>query len=495
MKRLTLIFLMIIFLAGCKKKTSTLYIVFNYNTLTKVPNKKSEIVTISTLMNFYDPLVRFDADFRPYPSLAEYWENPDSITWVLKLRKNIKFVDGKSFTSEDVLYTFYKTMHDSTSDYRTDVHSIDTILAKGPYTVIFKLNSPCLNFLERISQILIIEKNCSPELLSSLSCGTGPLRFTKEDKNGTIYAIPNNEYFGRKVKFDKIIFITKDVLAKNHLKSPNNKYFLFTVKPPNGFQKQLNFIKIPGPVNAIRYIGANTKRWPLNKKAFRRALYLALCRKKLADTISKLYGYPIIPAYEIALFSQVGFLSYKTNDCIQRDSIQKLLKISGYRGEPIHLLLSKTRLPYAQFIKNNLKEVGINIKIDPVKPSELFKRVKGREDLSLFLLALIPGSIDIHTTGLSYFHSREETKSLGAKNYFSYSNPSLDSLIEGVGQLSEEQERKKVLQKIESMLIDELPAIPLVYEGDNYYISKELNYKPHIDRVILANDITLDNEY
>jgi len=57
------------------------------------------------------------------------------------------------------------------------------------------------------------------------------------------------------------------------------------------------------------------------------------------------------------------------------------------------------------------------------------------------------------------------------------------------------EERKKILQKIESMLIDELPAIPLVYEGDNYYISKELNYRPHIDRVILANEITLDNEY
>ncbi len=489
MKKLTLLFTLFFFSLACGHEKKTLYVVFSYTPLTYIPNVKSEIVTSSILMNFYDPLIRFDADFRPSPGLAEYWENPDSLTWIFHLRKNIKFASGKILTSKDVLYTFKRISKDTSSDYRTDISSIDTIFTPDSYTVIFKLKKPCSTYLERISQILIIQDNCPDTLLANYSCGTGALIYMKTDKKGAIYAVPNTNYFGKKIAFDRIIFTSEQLPFSSDDHTFKNQYFLYTFTPPSDVSKKYNFIGIPGPLNAIRYIGVNTRIKFLNKKSFRKALYLALCRKSIADTIKKLYDFPVLPAYEVALPSQIGFVFYKAADCNLRDTIKALLGKSGYKGEPIEFLVSQTKLTYARLIKKNLEEMGINLKIDPVEPHEIFKRVKETGNFSLFLLALIPQSIDIYSTAESHFHTKDISHSLGVKNYFKYSNPVLDSLIKVTGYTVKKHEREKLLQEIESILIDDLPAIPVLYEGNTFYLSPNLHWKPRLDRLIFVNEI------
>ena len=492
MKRVTLLLVFVALLTGCVKKEKTLYVVFSYTPLTHIPNVKSEIITSSILMNFYDPLVRFDADFRPTPGLAEYWENPDSTTWVFHLRKGVKFVSGKAFTSKDVVYTFYRIISDSTSDYRADISSIDTIMAPDLYTVIFKLKTPCNTYLERISQILIVENNCPDSLLVNYSCGTGALKYIKTDAKGAIYAVPNPEYFGEKIEFARVIFTPEKQPISSNEKPKNSYFFLYTFSPPEELSQRYGFMRMPGPLNSIRYIGINTKQKPLNKKSFRKAMYLALCRKKIADTVKKLYNYPVLPAYEMALPSQVGFVFYKALPCTLKDTIKAFLRESGYHGTPIRLLVSKTKLSYAKLIKKDFENAGINVKIEAVKPHEIFTRVKETGDFSLYLMALIPQSIDIYSTAEGYFHTRDTEKSLGIKNYFGYSNSVLDSLIENASHATTKRKREKLLQQIESILTEELPVIPLLYEGNNFYLSNTLKWKPRIDRLIFVNEIKIE---
>lgn len=489
MKRFTLLFYLILALLSCGKKQSRLYIVFSYKPLTYLPNIKSELITSSILMNFYDPLIRFDVDLRPRPGLAEYWENIDGTTWIFHLRKGVKFISGKTFTSEDVYYTFYRIIHDTKSSYRSILSSIDTIFTPDSYTVIFKLKSPCSNYLEKISQILILQNNCPDSLLSTYSCGTGPLKHIKTTEDGTIYAKPNNYYFGEKVKFDQVIFTSNTLeipLKKKNLK--NRTYFLYTFPPKERFKSKDNFIRIPGPLNSIRYIGLNLKKKPFDNKSFRKAMYLSLCRAKIADSIRKIYGNPVIPAYELALPTQIGFLFYKPSDCQDKDSIQKLLLNAKYDGRPLTLLVSTTKLPYAKLIQKNFNRVGINLQLEPLEPHEIFSRVTERRDFSLFLLALVSQSIDIYTTSESYFHTAKISNALGVRNYFGFSNRHLDSLIQ-YSDHSTKRKRKEIMQEIESILINEIPIIPLLYEGNNFYVSSGLQFKPRIDRLIIVNEI------
>src|SRR5271154_2841574 len=54
----------------------------------------------------FSSLVAHDAEMNIVPDLAERWETPDPLTYVLHLRRGVKFHDGRTMTSADVKYTF-----------------------------------------------------------------------------------------------------------------------------------------------------------------------------------------------------------------------------------------------------------------------------------------------------------------------------------------------------------------------------------------------------
>ena len=56
----------------------------------------------------YDYLVRYSpTDLQPVAGLATNWSHSaDGKTWTLRVRKGVKWQDGKPFTSRDVVFTF-----------------------------------------------------------------------------------------------------------------------------------------------------------------------------------------------------------------------------------------------------------------------------------------------------------------------------------------------------------------------------------------------------
>ena len=55
--------------------------------------------------HIFESLVGEDEALRIVALLAESWENVDESTWMLHLRKGVKFHDGSDFTARDFLYT------------------------------------------------------------------------------------------------------------------------------------------------------------------------------------------------------------------------------------------------------------------------------------------------------------------------------------------------------------------------------------------------------
>ncbi len=62
----------------------------------------------------FDGLTRPDDNLRPIPSLAESWQvSPDGLNYTFKLRKGVKFHDGKELTAADVKFTWEVIGHPS----------------------------------------------------------------------------------------------------------------------------------------------------------------------------------------------------------------------------------------------------------------------------------------------------------------------------------------------------------------------------------------------
>src|SRR6478672_12494839 len=54
----------------------------------------------------FNTLLDIGDDLRPAPMLAERLDNPDPLTYVVTLRRGVKFHDGREMTAKDVVFTY-----------------------------------------------------------------------------------------------------------------------------------------------------------------------------------------------------------------------------------------------------------------------------------------------------------------------------------------------------------------------------------------------------
>ncbi|HSV57245.1 MAG TPA: ABC transporter substrate-binding protein, partial [Magnetospirillaceae bacterium] len=130
----------------------------------------------------YDPLVAFDADLKPTPALAESWTvSPDGLEWTFRLRRGVKWSDGKPFTSGDVKFTYEAIMESGLGLYGSFLEGITEILTPDKHTVVLRTEAPKANILQNPTPILprhvwepgaaTLETFVDPAMV-----GTGPFR-------------------------------------------------------------------------------------------------------------------------------------------------------------------------------------------------------------------------------------------------------------------------------------------------------------------------------
>ena len=60
---------------------------------------------------FYNRLVEWGTDGAIHPALAESWTvSPDGKSWTFKLRRGVKFHNGRELAADDVKFTYEKVM-------------------------------------------------------------------------------------------------------------------------------------------------------------------------------------------------------------------------------------------------------------------------------------------------------------------------------------------------------------------------------------------------
>src|SRR5206468_2701256 len=91
------------------------------------PAGQQEAATHSILSNLYEALVTFDKDERLVPGLATAWNSLDEHTWLIQLRKGVRFHDGRPFTAADVKYTIERDRDDPASALRGHLSGIEAV--------------------------------------------------------------------------------------------------------------------------------------------------------------------------------------------------------------------------------------------------------------------------------------------------------------------------------------------------------------------------------
>lgn len=206
--RLPLVGLLLVFLvlfgnAAAQKSTLTIAINGDISNFDPAVN---QLILYEALIRdqVFNALTGLDGNMQVVPGLAESWDQKDPTTWVFHLRHGVKFQDGSTFTANDVIATFKRTI-DQKMIFASKLKPIESMKALDDYTLELKLKSPDATLLPDLYQVAITPASATADSLKHHPVGTGPFEFVSWTPNQSIVLKRYDNYWGPKPKVDQVV--------------------------------------------------------------------------------------------------------------------------------------------------------------------------------------------------------------------------------------------------------------------------------------------------
>ena len=434
----------------------------------------SHIVSV----NFFNALMMWNSKGELVPDLATGWEvSPDGLTITFFLPKDVKWHDGKPFTSADVKFSFEQVVIPFHPAGKTNFALLKSIDTPDDYTVKLNLKSPSASIMSILYQYSApisaakhiyegtdIQKN--PHNFAD-PIGTGPYKLKEWKKGDYIVLTKNTNYFKKNLPyFDEVLvkfmpdtsamalalekgevdYLPREVPVQDLERLKTNagiKVVPFEYSSQGGITLHLNMLD---PV--------------LGKVEVRQALSHAIDRKTIVDQVMLGYSrvctnpldYYVKPSFEYeysvakanALLDKAGFP--KGADGTRFKTI--LLVSTGYAKFP----------KAAQVIRDQFKAVGVDLELKQYEDATFLDIVYKRLE---FQMAMHMGAWG-PDPGLAGKQVASTQIGKGTfTNCMSYKNPELDGLLDEQEKAVKPEQRKAIFAKIVEILQKDLPVIPI----------------------------------
>lgn len=162
-------------------------------------------------MIIYDHLLWQDLEGNLIPRLAESWETPDPLTYILHLRRGVKFHNGDPFTAEDAKLTIDRGRTTiAATGANVLLKDIKEVEIKDDYTIVIHMSQPYTPLLYAFTEVWgsVMDKKAMEKLGDKYfehPIGTGPFKFVSWTKGDRVVLERNDDYWGDKAEFKNLI--------------------------------------------------------------------------------------------------------------------------------------------------------------------------------------------------------------------------------------------------------------------------------------------------
>ena len=137
----------------------------------------------------------------------------------------------------------------------------------------------------------------------------------------------------------------------------------------------------------------------------------------------------------------------------------------------------------AEMIYGMLTEVGLNVKLEITDWSAFVDRYLSKSNRDIMLIGLGDSLYDSSDSLLHYTIER-------AEGMTDYVNEETDSLFFAAGKNLNEVEREAQYQRIQEIVAEDRPHIPLVQLKTIYGVSNDIEFEPFLNERIKVKSIT-----
>jgi ABC-type transport system substrate-binding protein len=494
------ILLIFVFLSGTSCHTSDngrppgyLYLRLSSNPTTLDPALITDVIGGGIAAKIFNGLIRFNENLDLVPDLARSWSlAPDELTYTFHLRRDARFSNNRKVTAEDVRYSFERVLTPGTKAPLTwvldKIQGADAFLAgkatrisgiriENDHTLVLKLEKPCGPFLSLLAMTTayVVPREEVERLgqdFGTHPVGSGPYVLTEWKHGQYLMLTAREDYFEGRPKMNGIFYrvIPEDLTAVIEFETgrldvlliPSSEYRRYTSDPA-----WRNLVYGKAGLNSY-YIGLNCTRRPFNDIRVRRAVNLAIDRKRILNTVFEKRGVLAAGPIPPGLWKENTWSPSPEGYRYNPKKAKELIREAGAQGSTIKIYISAEPevLDIVEVVQSYLAQVGIKAEITQLDWSA-FKHAVNEGEPDAFWLSWWADYPDPENFLFPLFHSA----SVGSGgNRTRCLDPELDRLIETAQGTSNERQRYRLYHQAEDRIVKIAPWVFMWHKADYFVI-------------------------
>ncbi len=497
------VILLFLILCSCKTKKTKFkdHEVFRYNEHSNItsldPAFAKDQRNIWAVNQLFNGLVQLDDSLNVQPDIAKKWNiSEDGKLYTFTLRDDVFFHEHQLFgekktrkvIAKDFEYSFHRLLDDKlASPGRWTLQNVAYFEAKNDSTFIVQLKKPFPPFLGLLSM-----KYCSVVAKEAVQffekdfranpIGTGPFKFKLWVENTKLVLRKNPNYYEKDKLGNSLPYL--EAVAITFLPDKQSEFLQF-IQGNIDFMKSLDASykdeilatdgtlqqKYSDRINMQKSAYLNTEylglyldvadNYPTKSKLIRQAINYGFDRKKMITFLRNNIGLPAIHGFipkGLPSFSGIKGFTYQPEKA--RALVQDFKLATGESKVSITITTNSNYLDLCEFIQRELQDIGLDVKVELILPSTL-RQGKANGKLPIFRASWIADYPDAENY-LSLFYSKNFTPN--GPNYTHFKHEVFDALYEEAINETINERRYHLYQKMDSILIEEAPIVPLYYD-------------------------------
>jgi peptide/nickel transport system substrate-binding protein len=430
----------------------------------------------------FDGLLTYDIDSRPQPQLATSWQvSDDGLRIQFRLRPNVRWHDGKPFTSADVAFSVMEIWKKYHSRGRSTFANVNSVETPDALTAVLILSKPAPYILSALGSA---ESQPSPKHLyeggnplanprNLAPIGTGPFRFVSWERGNHIVLERNPDYWDTPRPFlDRLIirFLTDPSSMANALETGGIQFGTPAYLDLARLAAQPNLVSYPlnTSFNAIvTSFEFNLDRPMFQDARVRQAFAHAVDRNFLVKNIWMGDGVaadsPIpqsmtafhagrLPTYEFDLRKAEALLE-EAGHKRGADGTRFTLFLDPYPGREYQQA--------AQFMRSNLSRIGVRLNVRSADPGEFISRVYAKRDFDTVIYGANSGPDPV--IGVQRFYwSKNYAPGIAFSNGAHYGNPDVDRLLLAAQTETNGPRRRALYDEFQVIVQTDAVTLPLI---------------------------------
>lgn len=435
------------------------------------PYQVGDVIGFNIISNVAEGLVRIDGKGNLRNALAEsYSISSDGLKYRFKLRKGIRWSDGKEIRAEDFLFGLRYALDPKTA--ARDAHYLfgikgakafregkgePRIQAEGNKLEI-ELEHPDTAFLQALTMPMaapLRKESLGPKGWLEFGPVSGPYRISAHKLEREILLEPNPYYEGKR---QAVLFkmVPEETTALN-LFETKQLDILQTISPTEVGRLQKTGLLANFPSAVTFFLSFNVKKPPFNELRWRKAVSAALDRESLAKLFPSFQATTsFLPA---AVEGNVQLNTAFPKELAEVKELPKAELVTNFASSAVNSAVM-------QRVQENLRvKLGMSLKLEQMEWKSYIAKLQ-LDPPPLFPMGW-SATFDDPLPHLRLFLSGDRENRTG------YNNPDYDKIVERIRALKRGPKRKELVQEAQRILVaKDVVVVPFVERRQLFAVGK-----------------------